>query len=419
MQSKYIVTKLSCFTGYVSQAITVNLAPLLFVIFSESFKLSLSFIALIPLLTFLIQIVIDAAAVWFIEKVNFRLLCFLSQFMSFSGLILLSFLPGVWDPAAGIIVSILVYSSGSALAEVILSPLIDAIGREEDGSTAMTFLHSFYSWGQAIVIVVTTLVLKITGSTHWEILPLMWALIPLFNSIAFCKVRMPVVDSHDSEHGISKMLFRPSFIIAIFLMICAGATEQVMAQWTSLFAEVGLGVSKVTGDIIGPCMFAVMMGIGRTLHGLFGKKLDIKKLLMILSAFTVACYLMTIFARIPFMSLVGCGLSGLGVSIMWPGLLTMCSDDHRGGGALMFAFLALGGDIGCSVGPYLSGSVSDMIINSKSLSLLGEELGLLPEQFGLRAGFFASLIFPVMMFFGVWLLKKEGKRKNDKIQKRY
>lgn len=406
MNGKYRSTKFSCFTGYVSQAITVNLAPLLFVIFSDTFRLSLAFIAILPLLTFLIQILIDFAAIWFIEKFNFRFLSFLSQFTSFLGLLLLALLPSVMDPAAAIIIAILVYSSGSALAEVILSPLIDALDREGSG-TPMTFLHSFYSWGQVLVILVTTFILKAIGGSHWNVLPLLWAVVPLVNTVLFLRVPMPRVQTHDNEHGITRMLLTPSFIIAFILMICAGATEQVMAQWASLFAEVGLGVSKVIGDVAGPCLFAFMMGIGRTLHGFFGEKLDMKKLLMTLSAFTVLCYGVTIFAPVPFIALVGCGLSGIGVSIMWPGMLNMCSDDYPGAGASMFALLALGGDIGCSVGPYLSGIVSDAVTGAEFTPDVSASLGLLPEQLGLRAGFLAAVIFPLFMFIGTFLLNRE------------
>ena len=406
MNRKYKNTKISCFTGYVTQAITVNLAPLLFVIFSETFRLSLSFIALLPLLTFLIQIIIDFAAIWFIEKFNFRCLCFLSQFTSFSGLLMLGILPGIMNPAAAIIIAILVYSSGSALAEVVLSPLIDALDREGSG-TPMTFLHSFYSWGQVIVILITTLVLKLIGGGHWNMLPVMWSIVPLINCILFMKVQMPAVQTHDNEHGILKMLLTPTFIIAFLLMICAGAAEQVMAQWASMFAEVGLGVSKVIGDIAGPCLFAFMMGIGRTCHGLFGEKLDMKKLLMVLSLFTVLCYGITVFSPNPFLSLIGCAMCGIGVCIMWPGMLKMCSDDYPGAGASMFALLALGGDIGCSVGPYLSGIVSDAVAAADFTPDISASLGLLPEQFGLRAGFLAATVFPIVMFIGTFLLSRE------------
>lgn len=407
MTPNYKTTRLSCYTGYVTQAITVNLAPLLFVIFQEKFRLSLAFIALIPLITFLIQIIIDAAAIVFVEKVSYRALAVSSQLTSFAGLVLLSLLPQIIEPRIGIIVAILVYSSGSALAEVVMSPLVDALPQEAGSGSAMTFLHSFYSWGQAFVILVTTVVLKAIGGDLWTLIPYMWAVIPFINTIAFMKVPMPETAVHDSEHIVWKMLLKPSFVIAFFMMICAGAAEQVVAQWTSMFAEVGLGVSKIVGDIVGPCAFAVLMALGRMCHGLFGGKLNMKKLLLALSAFTVLCYLIIVFSPVPIVSLIGCGLCGIGVSVMWPGMLSLCSKNYPGAGASMFAILALGGDIGCSVGPYLSGSVSDAAATSRFFSQMAETFSLTPEQLGLRLGFAAAVIFPVMMLLGISLLKNE------------
>lgn len=410
-ERNYKKTRLSCYTGYVTQAITVNLAPLLFVIFQQKFELSLSFIALIPLVTFLIQILIDAAAVFFAERLSFRFLAVSSQLTSFCGLALLSFLPEIIDAKVGILVAILVYSSGSALAEVVISPLIDALPKKEDGGSAMTFLHSFYSWGQAVVILLTTLLVRIIGNSLWNIIPLVWAVLPLFNTVSFALVPMPEKLSCDEDSVPWKILLKPSFALAFLLMICAGAAEQVMAQWASMFAEKGLGISKVAGDIVGPCAFAVFMGIGRLLHGLYGGRINMKKLLCALSGVTIFCYIITVFAPIPFVSLVGCGLCGIGVSVMWPGMLQLCSTTYPGAGVSMFAILALGGDIGCSVGPYLSGKVSDAVGTSQRFANLAAELSLTSEQLGLRAGFAAALIFPLIMLFGVLMMKNEVSEK--------
>lgn len=406
MLNKYRATRLTCYSGYVTQAITVNLAPLLFVIFQQKFTLSLAYIALIPLITFLIQIIIDGAAIFFVEKLTYRTLAVSSQVTSFLGLVLLSVLPTLMDPSWGIIIAILIYSSGSALAEVVMSPLAESLPREEGEKSSMTILHSFYSWGQAGVILVSTLLIRLLGNDLWFLLPLIGAVIPFVNTLMFLRVPMPETATHDSEHMVWKMLLKPSFVAAFVLMICAGAAEQVMAQWASLFAETGLGVSKVVGDIVGPCFFAVLMGVGRTGHGLFGERYSMKKLLFILSGFTALCYLITVFAPVPFVSLLGCGLCGLGVSIMWPGMLALCAKSYPGAGASMFAVLALGGDIGCSVGPYLSGLVSDAVSGSSNIASLCERFSLASDQLGLRAGFLAAIIFPLIMLVGVIFLKE-------------
>lgn len=412
-------TRIACYTGYVTQAIVVNLAPLLFVIFQRDFSFSLSFIAAITLITFLIQMGLDVAAIYFVEKTSYRTLAVSSQLTACIGLILMAFLPRIMIPEVGILVAVFVYSTGSGLCEVVLSPLIEAIPKGGgENRSSMTLMHSFYAWGQAAVILITTIVLRLIGDSLWWYIPLIWAIIPLFNTVAFMRVPLADMTVHEEGSGIGRMLRRPEFLIVFMLMICSGASEQAMAQWASMFCEAGLGVTKVVGDILGPCLFAVMMGIGRTVHGLFGGKIDMQRLLFVLAAFAVGCYLITVFVPIPIVSLLGCGLCGIGVSVMWPGMLALCANKYPTAGASMFAVLALGGDIGCSVGPWLTGTVSDAVVDlvNHSPGIITEVFGgsLTPEQLGLKAGFLAAVIFPLMMLFGVFLLSKSGKKSNEK-----
>lgn len=408
MPQKFKKTRLACYTGYVTQAIVVNLSPLLFVIFQDTYHFSLSFIATITLVTFLVQIGIDLLSVKFMEKTSFRVLSVGSQAISAVGLILLSLLPMLLPAQAGVMIAVIVYSAGSGLAEVVLSPLMEALPKNEKaGGSPMSLMHSFYSWGQAVVILVTTALLKIIGGSLWFFLPLFWALIPICNSIFFSRVPMVKMTVHDGEHGAFQMLRDPVFIVAFLLMIFAGAAEQVMSQWASLFAERGLGISKIVGDLLGPCMFAVMMGIGRTGYGIFGHKLKIARALTICAVLTVICYLGAVFAPVPFVSLVACGVTGLGVSIMWPGMLALCAQKYPGAGASMFAMLAVGGDIGCSIGPWTAGVVSDIVKEVPAVRQLGEIFSLDGEQIGLRAGILAGAVFPVLMVVGMGILSKQ------------
>jgi len=408
-------TRIACYTGYVTQAIVVNLAPLLFVIFQNRFDFSLSFIAAITLFTFLLQMGIDILAIYFVEKTSYRVLSVASQGTSVVGLILLSVLPHVMIPEIGVLLAVCVYSTGSGLCEVVLSPLIEAIPAEKDSKgSSMTLMHSFYAWGQAAVILLTTVILHFIGDRFWWVVPLIWALIPLFNTIAFLKVPLSDMTVHAEGHGIGKMLMMREFAIIFILMICSGASEQAMAQWASMFAEKGLGVTKVLGDILGPCTFAVMMGIGRTAHGLYGAKINMARLLLALSSFTVLTFAICVFSPFPFVSLVACGLSGLGVSVMWPGMLAFCASEYPLAGASMFAILALGGDIGCSLGPWVTGIISDTVLDIGAsvefIPLFAEKAGMEIEQLALRCGFFGAMVFPLVMLAGIIILLKTDKK---------
>lgn len=407
MRQKYKKTRLACYTGYVTQAIVVNLAPLLFVIFQDTYHFSLSFIGAITLVTFLVQIVVDLLSVKFMERTSYRVLSVASQMVSAAGLLLLSFLPMLLLPEVAVMCAIVVYSAGSGLAEVVLSPLMEALPKEENaGGSPMSLMHSFYSWGQAAVILVTTALLRFIGGQLWFVLPLLWALIPIFNSLFFLRVPMVDMNVHPGEHGAFQMLRDSLFLLAFLLMVFAGAAEQIMAQWASLFAERGLGVSKVVGDLLGPCMFAVMMGIGRTGYGICGHRWRISRVLSACAFLTTVCYFCVVFVPVPFISLIACGITGLGVSLMWPGMLSLCAKKYPGAGASMFALLAVGGDIGCSLGPWLTGVAADMAGNSPAVQKIGAAFSLSAEQTGLRAGILAGVFFPLFMIIGMAVLSR-------------
>lgn len=409
MKNKYKGTVIACYFGSVTQSIVINLAPLFFIIFRTAYGFSYGFLATLILLTFFIQIIVDLLSVSFVAKLGFRKCAVLSQAFSMTGLILLGVTVPLFQSAkAAVILSVLFYSIGGGLIEVILSPIIDSLPSESKDSS-MSLLHSFYSWGQVLVIILTTLLLSLFTHAFWFIIPLMWSLIPAVNIILFSKVPIIEPKAH-SPIKVTKELFKSKLFIMFFvLMICSGAAEQVIAQWASLFCENALGVSKVTGDLLGPCMFAAFMGIGRTFYGVKGSKLDLTKALVICSLISIVCYILTFAFRSAFVSLAGCALCGLGVSLMWPGMLSLSSSRFENGSAAMFSLLALGGDLGCSFGPYLSGLVSDGVNASNTALSFAESISMTGDELSLKCGIAAGLIFPVLMLIGTLIITRNKK----------
>ncbi len=409
--NKYKKTLLSCYLGYVTQSIVVNLAPLFFVIFKDTFGFSYTFLANLVLVTFLIQIAVDALCVKLVDAVGYRKVAVMSQFFSAAGLLLLGVLPLIMtEMKAAVMISVLFYSVGGGLIEVVISPIVDALPSEAKESS-MSLLHSFYSWGQVFVIIVSTLLLKILGDSNWFFVPLFWALLPTVNLILFFHVPIIEPDREEIRFTPRDLVGSKVFVLAMFMMICSGAAEQVMAQWASMFCEMALGVPKVLGDIFGPCLFAACMGIGRTLYGIFGSRIDLRRCLTACSALTVLCYIGAVFTASPVLSLASCALCGLGVSLMWPGMLSL-SASRFNAGAATFALMAIGGDIGCSVGPYLTGIVSDFVSTNETFSSLTLKLGLTAEQLGLKAGILSGIIFPILLLIGTLLMKEKIKKTN-------
>ncbi|MGN0570228.1 MAG: MFS transporter [Candidatus Fimenecus sp.] len=391
-QRTYQSTKYACYTGYVVQAVINNLAPLMFVIFSNRFNISLGRLSTLITVNFITQTVIDIASVKFVDKIGYRILSVMSQAVTFAGLASMAILPLIFsEPYFGIVISIIMCAVGSGLTEVIISPIVESIPGEKKTSE-MSLLHSFYCWGQVLTVIITTLLIKIFGEKYWFIAPAFWAFIPLFNSINFSTVPLEKTLSKDEKTPLGKLLLSYNFFFAVIIMLCAGASELAMSQWSSYFAETGLKVSKVTGDLLGPCLFAVFMGIGRTIFGFNGEKLKIKSALTACAVLCSVCYIGTSISNIPLISLFFCALTGLGVSIMWPATFSLAARMFPKGGGSMFGILALAGDLGCAFGPWLVSYISIAVSSGSA------------DGVALKQGLGYGAVFPIIMIFAVIML---------------
>ena len=388
-QKNHKKTLIACYLGFVTQAISANFAPLLFLTFISTYGITLEKIAMIPMVFYLTQLLIDLAATKYADKIGYRTCVVASQVLSAVGLVLMAILPEVLPvPFIGILISVVLYAMGSGLIEVLVSPIVEACPFEnKDGM--MSLLHSFFCWGAMGVILGSTLFFAVFGIENWKILSCIWALVPLYNTFNFinCPIERLVEDG--KSMSISKLLKTPIFWLMIILMVCAGASEATMTQWASAFTESAIGVSKTVGDLAGPCLFAMFMGISRMLYGKFSKKLDLTKVMLICGIMCAGCYLLASLSTLPILGLAGCALCGLAVGIMWPGTISISSQKCPKGGTAMFAFLALAGDLGATVSPTMVGSLSEMAGGN------------------LKTGLLAATLFPIFLVFGLLILKKK------------
>lgn len=393
MAQNYRNTVIACYLGFVTQAITANFAPLLFLTFHNNFSIPLGKIALISSVFFVTQLIVDVLCAKFADKIGYRRCVVGSQLMSAVGLIGLAFLPELLpDPFAGIIISTVIYAVGSGLTEVLVSPIVEACPFEHK-EAAMSLLHSFYCWGSVGVILISTLFFALFGIENWKWLSCAWAIIPFVNMLNFtsCPIEHPVEDGEGM--GIKGLLKVPLFWLAIVLMICAGASELSMAQWASAFAESALGLSKSVGDIAGPCLFAVTMGISRTIYGKYGDKLDLMKFMIGSGCLCLVCYVTASTASIPMLGLLGCIMCGFSVGIMWPGAISICSAKIPSGGTAMFALLAMAGDMGGALGPWIVGNITQSA---------GDNM---------QKGMLAGCVFPIVLTLVLLIMKNSKKAK--------
>lgn len=388
-------TKIACYIGYIVQGIINNIAPLLFVIFSEKFDITLSRLSFLITINFGSQLILDTLSIKFVDKIGYKPLAILSQAITFVGLSCLAILPNILSNAyIGIVISIMLSAVGSGLTEVIISPIVESIPGEKKTSE-MSLLHSFYCWGQVVVVLLTTIMIKIFGNDLWYIAPAIWAIIPLINTFNFMSV--PIVPNLTKEEKMPflKLLSSKQFILCIVIMICSGASEIAMSQWSSYFAEAGLKVSKMTGDLLGPCLFAVFMGTGRAVFGFIGEKINLKKALCGSAGLCAMCYVITSLIPNSIASLITCALTGLSVSIMWPATLSLAARLFPKAGGPLYSVLALSGDTGCTLGPWF---VSFMSIKISSANNGGEAI---------KSGLGFGVVFPLLMITAILLLKSK------------
>ena len=388
----YRHTLYASYLGYITQAIVNNFAPLLFLTFQRTYHIPLQQITLLVTFNFGIQLLTDLLSVAFVDRMGYRASMLLAHILSALGLICLTVLPErMGHPFAGILISVIVYAVGGGLLEVLVSPVVEACPSTHK-EKAMSMLHSFYCWGHVGVVLFSSIFFKLAGIENWKLLAVLWAVIPILNALIFTRVPIaPVLPEGEEGMTIVTLFQNRTFWLLFVMMICAGASEQSVSQWASLFAEKGLGISKTAGDLAGPMAFAFLMGASRAFYGNYGEKINLDRFMAVSSVLCILSYLCLVFMPVPVLSLAGCALCGLSVGILWPGTFSRASKALPAGGTALFALLALGGDIGCSGGPTLVGMVSGMCKGN------------------LKAGILAALIFPVLLLTGAKFETKKDK----------
>lgn len=396
MKPNYKKTYLACYLGFITQAIAANFAPLLFLTFHSSYGIPMGQIALISTVFFFTQLIVDIICSKLADQIGYRICVVASEVTSALGLIGLAILPDILPtPFMGILVSAVIYAIGSGLIEVLCSPIVEACPSEHK-EAAMSLLHSFYCWGSVAVILLSTLFFSTIGIEHWRILSCLWAIVPIYNIYNFATCPIESLTDEGESMSVGQLFRKPIFLIAIVLMICSGSSELSMSQWASAFAESALGLEKTMGDLLGPCLFAVSMGICRTFYGKFGDKINLERFMLGSGLLCILCYLVASLCSIPMLGLFGCIICGFSVGIMWPGTISMTSKFLPHGGTAMFALLAMAGDIGGSVGPMLVGNVA--------------------QSFGdnLKLGLFTGTVFPVILVIAILVTMAISKKKMTK-----
>lgn len=395
MKPTYQTTIFACFVSYIVQAIVNNFVPLLFVTFQSTYEIPLSQITLLVTINFCTQLLVDLLSTVFVDKIGYRTSIIAAHLFSAAGLGLLAILPEIMPPFAGILLAVILYAIGGGVIEVLVSPIVESCPARNK-EAMMSLLHSFYCWGHVGVVLISTLFFAAFGMWSWRLLACFWAVIPIANCVIFLKTPLaPLIADGEKGMTLRELFGSKIFWMFVVMMACAGASEQAVSQWASAFAEMGLGVSKMAGDLAGPLAFAVLMGSARAFYGRHGSKINMDQFMIGSTVLCVCAYLLISLSPFPLLSLAGCAICGLSVGILWPGTFSKAAGAIRTGGTAMFAMLALAGDFGCSSGPTLVGFVSGKLGGN------------------MKAGIFAAIVFPAVMLI-LQKIHKAGKFSTDR-----
>ncbi len=414
IKNSYTHLKLACYTTNITMSIIGNLSPVLFLTFRALYGISYTLLGLLILINFITQLTIDLIFSFFSHKFNIPLAVRSTPLIAVFGLLFYAMSPILFPQNVyiGLVIGTIIFSASSGLAEVLISPVIASIP-SKDPDREMSKLHSIYAWGVVFVIVVSTLFLLVCGAENWQWLAVFFALVPLLSFILFLGSEIPQMETQEKVSGVLSFLKDKKLWVCFFAIFLGGAAECTMAQWSSGYIEQALGIPKVWGDIFGVALFAVMLGLGRSLYAKFGK--NIRMILFMGAIGASACYLIAALVNIPIVGLLACAFTGFFVSMLWPGNLVVASERFPAGGVFIYAMMAAGGDLGASVAPQLVGVITDIISENPTAISFAQTLGFMPEQFGMKLGMLVGALFPLIAIPLYWHMIKADKKQTESI----
>lgn len=408
MKNKYTHLKLACYSSNICMSIVGSLSPLLFLTFKENYGISYSLLGLLVVINFFTQLCIDLIFSFFSHKFNIKLTVTVMPLLTAFGIFVYAVWPFVFrdNIYIGLVIGTVIFSLAAGLGEVLLSPVIAAIPAENP-EHEMSKLHSIFAWGVVAVIIISTLFLKIFGNENWQWLAIIYIIVPLFSFSQFLISEIPPMKTPERVSGALKLLKNSRLWLCVGCIFLGGAAECTMSQWCSSYLEQALGIEKIWGDIFGAALFALMLGLGRTLYSKIGK--DITRVLLLGAVGATLCYIITALSPIPVLGLFACAFTGFCVSMLWPGSLIVGSDNFPESGVFIYAMMAAGGDLGASVAPQLVGSITDIVSGNSGAIAFAESLGIMPEQLGMRVGVLIGTLFPTVAIIFYSYIRKNQK----------
>lgn len=409
--NNYKRIKYACYTTNVTMSVVGNLSPILFLTFRSLYGISYSLLGFLVLINFSTQLTVDLLCSFFSHKINMTSIVKKIPVIAAVGLVFYALTPFILpnNVYLGLVIGTVIFSAASGFAEVLISPVIAALP-SDNPEREMSKLHSIYAWGVVAVIIVSTVYLLLFGSNNWHWLALLFSIIPLISAVLFLGSQLPELETPKKTSGVIALVKDKGLWLCFFAIFVGSILENTMSQWSSSYIEKALGIEKVWGDVFGVAMFAVMLGLGRSLYAKFGT--NISKVLFLSGIGCLICYLTAAIVNVPIIGLIACALTGFTASMMWPGSLIIGAERFPTAGVFIYAMMASGGDFGAAVGPQLMGIITDTVANSRFGENLAAKLSLTPEQLGMKCGLLIGALFSVIAIIIFSYIMKRAKKPN-------
>jgi MFS family permease len=409
MNKPYRRTTAACYIGITVSAILNNTAAILFVPLMGLYGLRYVDLGILVGVNFAVQMLVALTVSGRVDKTGYKPLLLRASLAAILGLLLFAMTPLFFRGREfwGFLLASVIFAIAGGLYEILLSPIIDGTPASNKGA-AMSLMHSMFSWGHVAFVALTTLALLAFGAESWQLLVMAWILVPLACLILSMKAPLPETKPAQKTGERLKTMFSAFGAVALLAIFFGGGAELVMSQWSSTYFVQVLGLPKATGDLLGLCGFAAMMGLGRMLYGIWGAKIPVRATLIFGGFLAAGCYITVALSSSGVVGLIACALCGLAVSQFWPGTLIAASARFPLAGAWLFGYLAASGIIGASFGPWLTGVIVEHNVGAVAVASL---LNIPIEEAALRAG----LLFGAVLSLGVaachYLLRVKGNTK--------
>lgn len=402
--------KWAAYTANLSMSVVACLSPLLFVTFRTLYGISFTKLGLLVLINFLTQLGIDLMLSFIPHKFNIKKTVRLIPVLVTTGLLIYAVFPFVFPNHVytGLVIGTVIFSASCGFNEVLANPLILSIP-SDNPDKEISKLHAVYPWGVVGVIIVGTAFLFFVGGENWQWLAMLFLLIPITSTALFFSTDMPEIETPQKASGIVKLLKNKMLWLCVTAIFFGGAAEMTMTQWCSAYLEKSMGIPKIWGDLLGMALFALFLGLGRTIYSARGK--SVSRVLIFGSAGAFICYITAALTSNAIVGIIACVFTGFCVSMLWPGSILVSSERFPSGGVFIFAMMASGGDLGAALGPQLLGSVTDKAMTIPAVNELATQLSLTTEQLSMKIGILSGAIFPLLAIPFMIAICRKGTKK--------